>query len=131
VEQNNEETTPLRALADFERFRRSQKDISKGQIQTTENVLYEKAQGPRQRTREHGADMSLRDSLRSLSKNKEDRMQNIITILRKQSSATIKDFSAMATECSEKTIQRLLIEMVQSGVLKRNGSRRWSRYSIV
>ena len=131
VEQNNEETTPLRALADFERFRRSQKDISKGQIQTTENVLYEKAQGPRQRAREHSTGMSLRNSLLSLSKTKEDRMQNIIAVLRKQASATIKDFSAMATECSEKTIQRLLIEMVQSGVLKRSGSRRWSRYSIV
>ena len=58
-------------------------------------------------------------------------MQNIIAVLRKQASATIKDFSAVATECSEKTIQRLLIEMVQRGVLKRSGSRRWSRYSMV
>lgn len=131
AKQNKDEHTPLRILADFERFRRNQKDIVKGQIQTTEDVLYERTQMPGQKTQEHVADMSFRNRSQSVSKTKEDRIQNIIAMLRKQESATIKDFSATIKECSEKTIQRLLIEMVHRGVLKRSGSRRWSRYSIV
>ena len=76
AEQNNKgETKPLRALADFERFRRSQKDTSKGQIQTT-GVLHDGGQIPipRRRIQESTVDMSLKNTLRRLSKIKEDRI---------------------------------------------------------
>lgn len=58
------------------------------------------------------------------------RQENIITILKGQSNLTIKDFSKVITDCSEKTIQRELLDLVQKGVIKKEGERRWSRYSL-
>ncbi len=43
---------------------------------------------------------------------------------------TIKDFSTYIKDCSEKTIQRQLLDLVKDGVLKKDGERRWSRYSL-
>jgi hypothetical protein len=42
----------------------------------------------------------------------------------------IKDVSPLVTGCSEKTIQRELSAMVRSGILKKVGEKRWSRYSL-
>ena len=36
----------------------------------------------------------------------------------------------MLASCGEKTLQRELVSMVSSGVLKKTGEKRWSRYSI-
>ncbi|OGD68268.1 hypothetical protein A3I18_00050 [Candidatus Campbellbacteria bacterium RIFCSPLOWO2_02_FULL_35_11] len=47
-----------------------------------------------------------------------------------QAGVTIKDIIDVIKNCSEKTIQRELISMVNDGVLKKEGERRWSRYSI-
>ena len=66
----------------------------------------------------------------SSERTREDRKQGILAVLRQKDKAMIKDFSEVITECSEKTIQRLLVELVQTGVLKREGDRRWSRYSL-
>lgn len=62
---------------------------------------------------------------------KSHRQEAILSLLRERSDLTIKDFSKVITDCSEKTIQRELIEMVDQGVIKKEGERRWSRYSIV
>ena len=43
---------------------------------------------------------------------------------------TIKDFAKNIKDCSDKTIQRELISMVTSGVLKKEGERRWSKYFL-
>jgi hypothetical protein len=43
---------------------------------------------------------------------------------------TIKDFAQKIKGCSEKTIQRELIVMLTSGVLKKEGERRWSKYFL-
>jgi hypothetical protein len=61
---------------------------------------------------------------------KNERQENIINILKSQSNLTIKDFSKVIKDCSEKTIQRELLELVQKGVIKKEGERRWSRYSL-
>lgn len=58
--------------------------------------------------------------------------QNIILgLLRKKKELTIKDIAVVIKDCSEKTIQRELIAFIDSGVLKRTGERRWSKYSLV
>lgn len=62
---------------------------------------------------------------------KVERQTTIISILEKQSDLTIKDFSRVIEGCSEKTIQRELLELVAKGVVKKEGERRWSRYSLV
>lgn len=62
---------------------------------------------------------------------KRDRKEVIISVLQKKSNVTIKDISEVISDCSEKTIQRELISLVKEGVLKRDGERRWSTYSLV
>lgn len=61
---------------------------------------------------------------------KETRKESILALLKNKESLTIKDFSNTIKDCSEKTIQRELLSMVASGVLKKEGERRWSRYSL-
>ncbi len=60
-----------------------------------------------------------------------DRQNIIIQLLKKKNDLTIKDISAVIRDCSEKTIQRELIDLIGAGVLKKTGERRWSRYSLV
>lgn len=65
-----------------------------------------------------------------LKDRKEKRKNAIIALLSTKSGLTVKDFLAVISDCSEKTIQRELIELVAGGVLKKEGERRWSRYSL-
>lgn len=59
-----------------------------------------------------------------------DRRDRIKTILEAKGEATIKDISEIITDCSEKTIQRELNAMIEDNIVKRQGERRWSKYSI-
>lgn len=43
---------------------------------------------------------------------------------------SIKDIVGHISDCGEKTIQRELTALVEKGVLKKTGERRWSRYSL-
>ncbi len=61
---------------------------------------------------------------------KSERQEIIINTLKTQSNLTIKDFSRIIKGCSEKTIQRELIALVDQGVVKKEGERRWSKYSL-
>ncbi len=67
----------------------------------------------------------------SVPANTADRRTRIRTILEAKGEATIKDISEIVTDCSEKTIQRELNAMIEDNVVKREGERRWSRYSLV
>jgi len=44
---------------------------------------------------------------------------------------SIKDITTHFADCGEKTIQRELATLVITGVLKKTGDRRWSKYSLV
>lgn len=66
----------------------------------------------------------------NISKQGVSRKDSILAILRTNSNLTIKDFTKVIKDCSEKTIQRELIALVKSGVVKRVGERRWSTYSL-
>ena len=61
---------------------------------------------------------------------KTQRQGLILNVLKGQSNLTIKDFSKVIKDVSEKTIQRELTELVEKGVVKKEGERRWSRYSL-
>jgi hypothetical protein len=61
---------------------------------------------------------------------KSQRQETILAVLATQSNLTIKDFAKVIKDCSEKTIQRELIELVEKGLVKKEGERRWSRYSM-
>lgn len=61
---------------------------------------------------------------------KDDRQAAIIKLLSKKGGLSIKDFADIIKGVSEKTIQRELLAMVASGILKKEGERRWSTYSL-
>ena len=62
---------------------------------------------------------------------KDDRKAIIRNVIKREKKVSIKDISAVITDCSEKTLQRDLNELVEENVLKKEGKRRWSRYLLV
>ena len=66
----------------------------------------------------------------AISVKKNSRQNIIIAILKRKKEIMIKDVSPLIGGCSEKTIQRELLEMVEKGVVRKEGERRWSRYSL-
>ena len=66
----------------------------------------------------------------AISVKKNSRQSIIIGLLKRKKEIMIKDVSPLINGCSEKTIQRELSAMVHTGVLKRIGEKRWSRYSL-
>lgn len=65
-----------------------------------------------------------------LDKINEERRERIVEVISKRGSATIKDISNSVKNCSEKTLQRRLLELVEQGILQKEGKKRWSRYSL-
>jgi len=61
---------------------------------------------------------------------KKSRRLQILNLIKDKKYVTIKDISLMVKNCSEKTIQRELADMVLEGVLDRKGERRWSTYNL-
>lgn len=66
----------------------------------------------------------------TVSVKKNSRQNTIVTILKRKREIMIKDISPLIPSCSEKTIQRELLAMVRTGILKKIGEKRWSRYSL-
>ncbi len=62
---------------------------------------------------------------------KDGRQESILQAIRDKGEVSIKDLVSVVKGCSEKTIQRELVLLVNSGVLSKVGERRWSRYSII
>lgn len=62
---------------------------------------------------------------------KNERIESIVSILSSRGSVYIKDLSTMIRDVSEKTIQRELQKLVLEGRVKREGERRWTRYTLV
>ena len=63
---------------------------------------------------------------------KRSNRQNIIlSLLKRKKELNIKDITLVIKDCSEKTVQRELNAFIVSGVVKRVGVRRWSKYSLV
>ncbi|MCA9363718.1 DeoR family transcriptional regulator [Candidatus Kaiserbacteria bacterium] len=61
---------------------------------------------------------------------KDNRKDIILDIVRQYGSASIKDIADKIKDCSEKTIQRDLNDLIKDNILIRQGERRWSRYSL-
>ncbi len=58
------------------------------------------------------------------------RLDKIITIVQSKGEVSVGDVSSEFPEISEKTIQRMLIKLVETGQLTKTGEKRWSRYSL-
>ena len=61
---------------------------------------------------------------------KEGRRSVIIRLLRTKGESTVKDISSVIADCSEKTIQRELLSLTETGIVSKKGERRWSTYSL-
>lgn len=79
---------------------------------------------------------SIQQKIASITSNKissvqiEARHTRILKLIKGKRDISIKDIIEHFPEISEKTIQRDLVAFTESGVLKKSGDRRWSRYSI-
>jgi hypothetical protein len=62
---------------------------------------------------------------------KNNRQTIILNLIKKKKEVTIKDIAQIIRDCSEKTIQRELVSLISANVLKKEGVRRWSKYSLV
>jgi hypothetical protein len=115
---SDEKIPPISAGKKEERTLTQQKDIfPKGHERVKDSVLY------------RGAKIGKGHNV--ISGKSENRKRAILEVLKMQNVAGIKDFSTVIRGCSEKTVQRELLMMVQKGLLKKEGERRWSRYSLV
>ena len=77
-----------------------------------------------------GAPLASTRQLGSATMRHKDRRARILALLQKQERVSIKDVVREITDCSEKTIQRELAALVAQGVLKKEGERRWSTYTL-
>lgn len=59
------------------------------------------------------------------------RQKAIIDALKDKKKLTVKEILSFMDDCGEKTVQRELYELVDKGVLKKIGEKRWSAYSFV
>ena len=61
---------------------------------------------------------------------KKERRNEIVAIIKRKKHVSIKDITLIMRHVGEKTIQREITAMVEEGVLKKQGSKRWSTYSL-
>lgn len=61
---------------------------------------------------------------------KNNRRNDILGFLRGKNWVSISDISQSISNCSTKTVQRELSELVETGTIKKKGDRRWSRYML-
>jgi len=59
-----------------------------------------------------------------------DRREAILSVIRNKKTASIKDISTLIRGVSEKTIQRELLVLIATGIVLKQGERRWSTYSL-
>ena len=64
-------------------------------------------------------------------KRKETRKTNIFNFIKSHNNVTIKDIVPHIVGCSEKTIQRELVDLINEGRISKSGERRWTRYSVI
>ncbi|OGI88398.1 hypothetical protein A2995_00870 [Candidatus Nomurabacteria bacterium RIFCSPLOWO2_01_FULL_33_24] len=59
-----------------------------------------------------------------------ERKEFILKLIKEKKEIMIKDISKIISYYSEKTIQRDLLSLVNSGIIKKIGEKRWSKYSL-
>jgi predicted transcriptional regulator len=62
---------------------------------------------------------------------REDRRTLVLDTLRRGGKLGIKDIALQVVGFSEKTVQRELINLVSEGVVRKEGEKRWSKYSLI
>lgn len=60
-----------------------------------------------------------------------NRKGQVLEMIKEHGSLGIKDITKTITDCSEKTVQRLLNTLIKEGFIRKEGERRWSTYHHV
>lgn len=64
-------------------------------------------------------------------KRKDVRKETIFDFIKGHGEVSIKDIVPNIIGCSEKTVQRELMVLIKEGKIKKEGERRWSKYSVI
>jgi len=70
----------------------------------------------------------IKDTPKMSNRTTSERMSLILNFIQKSKRASIKDIAAVVKGCSEKTIQRELGALIEQGLVRKEGERRWSVY---
>lgn len=104
---------------DFQQIMREAIDKKKT-FNTTQNDTFLKRQTKRQTPPE----------TTQTSSTSSDRRKKIQAIIIEKGEVTIKDIATRITNCSEKTLQRDLVQLIKDNVVEKDGDKRWSVYRI-
>lgn len=61
----------------------------------------------------------------------EEREDRVFSVIKDKKTVSIKDISSVILDCSEKTIQRTLNNLIDKNKIKKTGERRWARYELI
>lgn len=62
---------------------------------------------------------------------KTDRKQDILNVIKSHKDASIQDIKKYITDCSDKTLQRDIANLIEAGIIVREGNKRWTTYKII
>ena len=68
--------------------------------------------------------------IENISDIQKDRREAVLSVIKNNGKASIKDISTLIRGVSEKTIQRELLALIAAGKVLKQGERRWSTYSL-
>ncbi len=68
--------------------------------------------------------------IENISDIQKDRREAVLSVIKNNGKASIKDISTLIRGVSEKTIQRELLALIAAGIVLKQGERRWSTYSL-
>jgi DNA-binding transcriptional ArsR family regulator len=125
-------------------FLREHEDVESSESLSLSKHYFHIPQGA-SASRENAADVkdtkiSIKDKIKnrlqpregkSTTSKREARRAAIIAALGRQKAASVRDVAQAVGGYSEKTIQRELVALMREGVIKREGERRWSTYSLI
>lgn len=72
----------------------------------------------------------IKDTPRAAHAPIKDRQEAVLSVIRNKGNVHMKDISTIIRGISEKTIQRELTALIDSGIVVKQGERRWSTYSL-
>ena len=93
----------------------------------SKKVFYDKPEVSKNQSKSR---VSVKDKKKKPELKSEKRREAILAVIRQKNEVSIKDISYAVQGCSEKTIQRELADLVAGGVLKKEGEKRWTKYSF-
>lgn len=109
----------------------SQGQISKGHTEVVKDKIEKDSLKDKRTIKDKNVSQGHKpQSVRTKRKLKSRRIA-ILDVITKRSPVHIKDIAGEVSDCSEKTIQRELAALVRDGVVKKEGSKRWTTYSLV